>query len=68
MQLDARVNVVRHPDSKHRDNTVPDYLLDISLQEVYNYYYNWHPNETNTLETQVREWYKTARGWTWEAL
>lgn len=61
---EIRYNLVRLPTGK--GETVPEYLRDISLQEVFNYYYNWHPADSNTPVQIVKEWYSKARGWTWE--
>ena len=57
-------NVVRLPNS--RGEPVPDYMQQITLQEIYNYYFNWHPHEPMASLVEVAKWYAEARQWTWE--
>lgn len=50
----------------NKGDNVPDYLLGITLNEIYNYFFNWHPHEEMATLEEVRKWFLEARGWAWE--
>ena len=47
-------------------DTVPEYLKGITDQELYNYFFNWHPTTELAFIADVLAWYQNKRGWTWK--
>jgi hypothetical protein len=64
MNEDQRYNVIRV--SNTRGDVVPEYLKNVTLREIYNYYFNWHMDQELVLIDEIHNWYFKARNWTWE--
>jgi hypothetical protein len=64
VETEQRYNVVKTHNSK--GDTPPDYMQDVTLQEIYAYYFNWHPTLAQTEPNEIAHWFATARGWRWE--
>ena len=47
---------------------VPYYLKNITLQEVFNYYFNWHTGQKTANQNEIAAWYRDTRGWIWEEI
>lgn len=58
--------IVRLPSSK--GEPVPSYLERLTLQEVFNYFFNWNVDAGSVPVETVKDWYAKARGWTWEQI
>jgi len=56
-------NVIKLPSGK--GDTVPDYLLDVSLQEIYAYFFNWNVDLKEASLEIISQWY-AKKHWTWE--
>ncbi len=46
----------------------PEYLRDVSLKEIFAYYFNWHTEEATANIEAIKQWFKEARGWCWQEL
>ena len=51
--------------SSRRGETPPAYMQDLTMEEICAYYFNWHVDEKQVTEAQLKEWYEKARGWKW---
>jgi hypothetical protein len=52
----------------NKGDNPPEYLRDVTLAEIFAYYFNWHTDEATATEAQVKKWYLEAKGWDWEAI
>lgn len=57
-------NIIKLSNSK--GDSVPEYLRGVSLQEIANYYFNWHTDQNQASWPEISQWYAKARGWKWE--
>lgn len=43
----------------------PYYLLNIPLEGIYAYFFNWHTDKATASINEIAAWYADKRGWFW---